>query len=210
MLSSVMAVLVPTIFPNRIPRGEIALTRNIRATDLAYFTDDEAGRCSFSCDRDVLPGENAQANVRRAYAAIGVAPPADRFVSLALRTGDEGLSRTLSAYGTVVLEIDLDRVGRDLVIFNGDVKDLGHKINDQDDATWAVQVPWNNDRAAVARRLTEIFANTRTGRRPRRVGGYFEARLPRALVLADVLRIHVDPTDEVALQSARALCADDP
>ncbi len=202
-----MAVLVQSSFPNRLPRGALALTRNIRADDLAYFTVDAAGRCSFSRDQDVLSGENARANVRRAYEAIGAVSP-ERFVSLALRTGDEGtsLSTTLRAYGTVVLEIDLDRVAPDLVIFNGDVKDLGHKIYTEGDATWVVRIPWNNDHAVVARCLTELIVNDRTGVRPRRVGRYFEARLPRPLVLADVLRIHVDPRDEVAVKSAGALC----
>lgn len=202
-----MPALILEVFRSRLAPGELALTLNIPADELRHFLNEEHGCCFRSRDEDALPGENAKRNVERVYEAIGVASP-EQFVSLALRTGDDGssLSTTLRDYGTVVLELDLDRLGREVIIFNGDVKNLGAKLAQERDTSWVSQIPWDDDRAVVARALTALVENSRRGQRPRRLGNYFEARLPRAMRLNDIARVYVDPRDEAAVRVARLLC----
>lgn len=207
LYSQAMPNVVREVFPI-VAQGELELTLNLTGESVSFFLEPRHGRCFKSRDQRGLPGEDVAANMLRLYRAIGIEPP-QSFASLALRTsfGGATVRQTLGAYGTLVLRLDLDRLGPELVIVNGDAKNVAYKIAQEDDDTYAVRIPWTN-RAAVAGLLTEYFENGRRNRRPRIHGQYIEARLPRALVLADVLSVHVDPRDADAIEAAERLCAE--
>jgi hypothetical protein len=201
-----MPKLVLQPFP-KMRAGEVALTLNLRPRSVRVFIEEKYDRCFRSCDEAGLPGENVRENLARLYNALAIVPPPD-FASLALRTHHCGaaLGQTLAAYGSLVLELDLERLGSDLIILNGDVKNIAFKIAKADDARWAHRIPW----LGPARFLDDVetlFQNTRLGLRPRIHGNYIEARLPRPLIREDILRVHVDPNDQEAHEAAARLCA---
>jgi hypothetical protein len=190
----------------RLAGTDVALTLNIPASDLRYLIKWRHCRRFFACDEDALPEENARANVKRVYQALGIPQP-KRFASMAVRTAQDSaaVALTLVAYGSVVLELDLASLGHELVIFNGDVKDLGFRVAGGDNALPA-RVRWDGDRTQLATELSTLVQNARNGLRPRLVGRYFEARLQRALVPKDIETVYVDPQDQEAVAAARRLC----
>jgi hypothetical protein len=205
-----MSTLNALVFPGRLSKGEVRFTVNVTLEDLRHLTDPKSGRRFFARDRPGLPGEDAPENVRRVWAAIGEAPPAE-FVSIAVRSGADrsSVDTKLRAFGNVVLEISPRVVLEDAVIFNGDVKNLGMKVAQENDPACVQRVAFDGDLGALASELQRLTTNaySMTPTRERRVGSYFEARLRRALIPEDVLAVWVDPSDADALAAARILCA---
>ena len=74
---------------------------------------------------------------------------------------------------------------------NGDFKNLGYRLQDIGDPSFLRC--FRPTATSLANRLNELALAARTGSAgaPRLHGSYFEARLRRALHLADVAEIHV-------------------
>lgn len=201
----IMPNVVKQVFPT-VSRDGLELTLNLRPRDVTFFLEERYARCFVSRDEPGLPDEDVATNVRRLYRVLGQARP-ERFTSLALRTehGGHGLRQYLAAYGTLVLQLNLERLGPELIIVNGDFKNVAYKIATEDDDAYAERITWS-DRATVVGRLRELFANARKNLRPRIHGSYVEARLPRPLVLNDIANVYADPLDHAAVAAAERLC----
>jgi hypothetical protein len=192
-------ILLTSAF-TRPAKGDVALTCNLPPSELAYLLSDEHGKCFWSNDEDVLPGEDAGENVRRVFTALGL-DSRTQFTSLAAQSGadNSNICKTLRSYGNATLVIDPGLLGsEEVVIMNGDVKDLGAKVEETGDSTWAERVSGHGGIAALASRLEKLVSNARQGKRPRRVGSYFEARLLRALTPNDIVALHLSVPNEYA------------
>lgn len=132
-------------------------------------------------------------------------PPPDEMVSLAARLPaipDKGL---LEAYGDIVLLVDWREIAPDLVIFNGDVKNLGAKLVEVEGARdpgtgsyWLRYITLKgidlaSEIGAAAEELSDLRAKSRNPKAvpPRLLGQYFEARLFRALRPMDIAKVFV-------------------
>jgi len=157
---------------------------NIETHELKYLLQ---GGGFYASDQNALEGEDAKANVSAVYAALKLAEP-EFFASLAVRI-DLGANErdALSKYGGVTLELATQLLfGDDLVVFNGDVKDIGFKINDLGDPGWVFRVEVAS-LPELAERLQQL---SRSRTKPRLVGNYFEARLHRKLTVRDIIKVH--------------------
>lgn len=202
-----MARLVNHPFPSRVADGTLAVTLNIPLGELAFLVADQHGRQFYARDEQALEGEDATANVARVYDALGVPAPKS-FTSLGVRTPMDrsNVAATLACYGEIVLEIDIPAVSEDLLIVNGDFKDLGLKIASEvrDNVRWAQRLVHTQGCESLLKDITLMMTNARDGLHPRLVGSYFEARLLRPLVPTDVSAVYAPGAGQNAL--VRALC----
>lgn len=144
----------------------------------------EKGYTSF--DENVLPGEDAIANVKALLKHLGRDIPAE-FASLAVRYSGEqrGAGGILQDYGPYVIEVRHE-VLVDALILNGDVKNLA-----SDFVSGATQKPHviEFDPADPTKTLQRLVALGKSRDNPRLTGNYPEARLLRRLRGNDVLAV---------------------
>lgn len=189
-----------------VPQGELRITTNIKQSDSCYFTEARYGCKWVSSDEDVLPGETAMENVSAVYAAAGLAEPVE-FASLAVRTCRHD-ARNCNAYGPIILVVDADSIKDELLIFNGDVKNLGAKLQGEDrsrHSEWVEIHTLSESVSEIISAFGRLVQNARNAEKPRLVGSYFEARLQRALRPTDIKSIYVPENDRVAMECAQAI-----
>jgi hypothetical protein len=180
-----MKITYYDLFIPRPDSGEVLLTINMKDEDLEYLIEKKYGEEFFAKDESALPDDNAIQNIQKLYGIIGIDLP-DKFTSLAIRT-DFNNACWCECYGPIVLYINKDEVSDDIIIFNGDVQELAHKI-----LTVANPRDWVKihklKEVNLYNSLKEIYENGQpeNNRLPRIVGGYFEARLHRALKYTDI------------------------
>lgn len=186
-------------FPNSV--DDPTLTLNIPTCELQYLFGNDFNNEFFSRDQNALPGEDAQTNVSRVYKSLNLTVP-KQFTSLALRIPTDGSSvaNILKSYGDVVLVFDLSQLAKEILVLNGDVKDIGEKVADTGNVEWARSIdPLAEDFASKLEQMVRNSMSTTYQGTDRRVGTYFEARLPRAITPTDVSAIYIAPENREAL-----------
>jgi hypothetical protein len=203
-----MAVFKKEHFPSRLAPGDLAITLNMRVEELVFLAREEYGNCFYTNDVDALEGENSKSNIEQIYLACGLSAP-QSFTSLAVRIYEEfsDLDKTLRNYGPVVLEVDLSSIESDLVVFNGDVKNLAMKTEITGDISWAFRIDHTKGVDRLESELRDLADRKRSinNLRPRRVGEYFEARIGRPLTPRDIKAIYC--ADPGAFQHAEYICS---
>jgi hypothetical protein len=188
--------------------GDIKITVNIHGYELRFLTEAVHGNQFYAKDEPALKDETVRANIQAVYSAVGISSP-EQFTSCAARAAFNQAD-TCNAYGNVVLVLNQDRIKNDLVIFNGDVKDIGHKIKGESDPNSWIEVHTLTEPIdQLVSALNALTANARVRTnpppRPRLIGGYFEARLTRALKPEDIEAVHVSSSDQEAIEQAEIL-----
>ena len=184
----------------------LSVTLNIRCEGLECLTNKEAG--AFFRSQDQPADGETEAQVRQqidaVYDRIKRKPP-EYMASLAARCplSFRYDNKLLNDYGKIVLLMDWVQIAPDIVIFNGDVKNLGAKLIQVRDSG-AAQDDWlmpftfdkehlNTQVTSTGAKLDELWKKlTEIGATPPRiVGKYCEARLFRGLRPTDVLKAFV-------------------
>ena len=131
--------------------------------------------------------------------------PSGKITSLAAQFSDTFRSdnKLLSGYGDIVLVMDWAEIAPDIVIFNGDAKNLGSKLleagtSGSERSDWLMSFSFHeNDLssqiASTALKLEELRAKCMGVQAipPRIVGQYCEARLFRELLPTDVAKAFI-------------------
>jgi hypothetical protein len=148
--------------------------------------------------------EQVAKQVEAIYRSIN-RPRPDEMVSLAARLPAIPDKSLLEAYGNIVLLMDWREIAPDLVIFNGDVKNLGAKLIEvggvRDHGTGSIWlrsvtlkgIDLTSEIDAAAEELSDLRAKSRDPKAvpPKLLGKYFEARLFRALRPMDIAKVFV-------------------
>lgn len=184
----------------------LSVTLNICRKGLECLTDECKGAKYWSKDKpsNGETKEQVQEQIAAVYSKLSRKPPGE-MASLAARTAcsfrrDKYL---LGSYGDIVLVMNWEEIASDIVIFNGDVKNLGAKLVDVSGAG-GQQADWFKSFAfdegpltghitSANDQLNELWARTtaRNQTPPRIVGSYCEARLFRALRPTDVSKVFI-------------------
>jgi hypothetical protein len=190
---------------------ELSITLNIRSEGLEHLTNEETA-AKFRSKDTPAAGENkelVEKQIKAVYDRINRSPEGE-MASLAARFSGiyRSDSKLLCSYGDIVLVMDWRKIARDIVIFNGYVKNLGAKLLGSEFREGAgSHVVWNDwlrwftvpgidldsEITSTKRQLEELWARSTVPRAmpPRVVGKYCEARLFRALRPTDVAKVFV-------------------
>ncbi|SMC19866.1 hypothetical protein SAMN02745134_00949 [Clostridium acidisoli DSM 12555] len=178
-------------FQYNLNKNEIILTLNIPSDEVKFLFETAYGKQFYAKDEQGIQGEDVAKNISNLYKIISKTAT-DKFVSLAVRT-DFDNAGYYSCYGDVVVLVDKKRISDDVVIFNGDVKDIAKKVMETDNQEKWVEIHYMNE-PNLYERLKKLFenANSMEQKIPRKMGKYFEARMQRALTPEDILEIYID------------------
>ncbi len=184
----------------------LTVTLNIRRDGLQRLTDESTGAKFRSKDKpsDGETEKDVLEQITLAYDMIGRRPEAE-MASLAARSAlsyryDNNL---LTGYGDIVLVMDFAEIAPDLVILNGDAKNIGARLLEERKAgrelsNWLISFGFNpgnldSQMQAASAELNELWKKISQIRplRPRIVGRYCEARLLRALRPKDVSKVFI-------------------
>jgi hypothetical protein len=193
---------------NAVDVAKLSITLNIRRAGFECLTDEKCGT-KFRSKDVTAPGETeeqVEKQIEAVYRGIN-RPRPDEMASLATRftasyKSDNGL---LGRYGDIVLLMDWREIAADLVIFNGDVKNVGAKLvrdegckDSGPGGDWLryftlPRIDLESEISSAAEQLSDLLAKSRipSAVPPRLIGKYFEARLFRALRPTDIAKVFV-------------------
>ncbi len=167
----------------KINEGDFVLTINMKTKDLSCFVKPPYTFYS----KDSL-NNSEKIVLQKIYHHFKIEQP-EKFCSLACRTKKAPGSSALFAYGDVVLVIKVEEVSHNVVLFNGDVKDLIRKIDSDEDIEKYVEVMKDISSKSIVGTLEELKSRQRPNSsvtQKRLIGQYFEARLLRPLKITDL------------------------
>jgi hypothetical protein len=184
----------------------LTVTLNIRRDGLEWLANEAAGAKFRSKDSpsDGETEKDVQNQITAVYDTIGRRPIGE-MASLAARSALSYRydSKLLTAYGDIVLVMDSSKLASDLVIFNGDVKNLGARLVEERKAgrelsNWLVSFGFDPGKLdsqilATSAELDKLWKKITQVRPalPRIVGKYCEARLFRELRALDVSKVFI-------------------
>lgn len=187
----------------------LALTLNIRRCGLECLTSETEGQVFRSQDQPA--GDETPAQVKQQIDAVYNRinrRPTGHMASLAARRPQSFRSdnNLLSSYGDIVLLIDWEEVAPDIVVFNGDVKNLGAMLiaplgsgEGRNDLliSFGFDAKHRTEQIeSTCTALDELWARTTKidATPPRIFGKYCEARLFRPLRPTDISKVFIPGT----------------
>lgn len=193
-----------------IATNDVALTINIPAESLYHLVSIDSGCCFYSKDEQGIAGETVTENIKKVFAIAGLPIPS-RHASCAACIGLSG-EKILSYYGNVRCVLNEKKVANMIWIFNGDIKDIGIKLQGElNGSQWVCAIHGDLPNKKLRKQLEEMQINQqRAGKYPRKfpclVGRYYEARLMRALVASDIRDIYYDTRNPDVSEKVKEFC----
>lgn len=188
------------------------LVTHIQPHEIDYLTRCRYGNCFWTKDEEALSKEQIHKNISRLYSLIHVSP-ISKFTSAFVKSFNISCDIRWN-YGPIALYLDIEKVKKDTIVFNGDVKNLAFKLFVQN-ASPKKYLRYHSMDAPIFHILVHLHkyywnsmahAMFKKPFFPRMVGCYFEARVFRPITPEDIEMIVIPPNlDKSELENVERL-----